>query len=427
MNEESSSQKEDDPFPILINNLSLELKPWITEAEKRTFCLGAGERIVPIACSIMNIGFAKVLYAANELGADVEESKPFILFAPDCTCTFNRLRTERGFSYGALIQGDFSGLISTSNSMPNACGYTLAEITLDKTDESLINHLKQKQKEIGKDYLQQLGKGNHFSAVYYVKDAITGEDTMKRHINVHSSGKLGAKYLYNLDWLGEYEGYYKIETPHGSIELLEGDAKKIYLDSYNEGDKINTEYRKQVLTEILGEGTFEILDEITHQGLSEDGRFHRLGVQVHDGNIPIAFNSEEGLILAKTKPNLSEDFLENWEYKSRVDELGYKKELTSIDFTPHGGGYEIRYPVTKFILNLDKNGIKNFELTVKEKNDKEKRMKATFLREIKEYVSFRRKLPLMREVFRADLVEHIFDLEPLMQICPLVSVVGGTL
>ncbi len=199
MTEELSLQKQNKFFPLKINNVSEEMKPWIEEADKRIFCLGAGERVVPIACTIMSIGFGKILYAANELGANVEDCKPFILFAPDCTISFNKTRNERGFSYGALVKGEFSGMISTNNSMPNACGYTIGELIWDKTDVALVNHLKHKQKQIGKDYLQQLGKGNHFSAVYCVKDPITGEDTMKRYINVHSSGKLGTRFLYNLD------------------------------------------------------------------------------------------------------------------------------------------------------------------------------------------------------------------------------------
>ena len=414
-------------FPVSIENFSPELEKWKIEAEKRIFSLGAGNRIVPIAEAVMKIGFSKILHAASELGADLESSKPYVLFAPDCTCSFNKIRTERGFSYGALVKGEFNGMIGTNNAMPNACGYTLAEIITDKTDFELIDHLKQKQKEIGKDHLQQLGKGNHFSAIYCVKDAITGEDTMKRYIIVHSSGKLGSDFLYNLEWLSDMDGYHKIETSHGPVELLETDARRVYMEKYNAGDKINSEYRKKVLTEIIGEGTFKILEEITHQGLSEDGIYHRLGVQVHDGFIPIAFNSEEGLMLGRTKPNLGKELLQNWKYKDNVEQLGYEEELADVNFSPHGGGYELRYPVNSFSINLGKKGIKNFKIELETPPGANKNIKATYFREIKEYMSFRRKLPLMREVFRADLVEHIYDLEPLMQIYPLVSIVGGTL
>ena len=147
VNIEGSNHKKSDSFPIKINKLSDEMKPWYEEAEKRIFCLGASDRIVPIACTIMKIGFGKILFAANELGADIEENKPFVLFAPDCTCSFNRSRTRRGFSYGALVKGDFSSIISSNNSMPNACGYTIGKIVWEKTDVALVNHLKQKQKE----------------------------------------------------------------------------------------------------------------------------------------------------------------------------------------------------------------------------------------------------------------------------------------
>jgi hypothetical protein len=423
----AQGHKKEDSFPLKVTNLSKEMEIWVEEAERRIFSLGTGDRISPIAKKIMQIGFGKILYAASELGADLEQCNPYIVFAPDCTCTFNKMRVERGFSYGALIKGEFSGMISTSNSMPNACGYTIAELTTQKTDVSLKNHLTQKQKEIGKDHLQQLGKGNHFSAVYCVKDAITGEDTMRRMINVHSSGKLGTQFLYDLSWLCELEGYHRVDTPHGPIELLEGDAKKSYLDKYNDGDKKNADYRFEVLGEILGEGTFRVMEEITHQGLSKNGKYHRLGVQVHDGLIPIAFNSEEGLILAETKQNLSKELLETWKYKEQVEEMDLKEELSQINFSPHGGGYEFLYPVKKFTLHLDKKGICFLEAELKPEKKPTIQEKVTYFRELKEYMCFRRKLPLMREVFRADLIKHIYDLEPLMQIYPLVSIVGGTL
>lgn len=420
-------QEKGDPFPLKVNNLSEKMEEWLKEAKKRIFSLGTGNRISPIALKVMEIGFSKILYAANELGADLEVSKPYIVFAPDCTCTFNKIRVGRGFSYGALIKGEFSGMISSNNSMPNACGYTIAELTTQKTDVALKNHLTQKQKEIGKDHLQQLGKGNHFSAVYCVKDSITGEDTMRRMINVHSSGKLGTQFLYNLSWLSELEGYHKVETPHGPVELLEGEAKKQYLDKYNDGDQINADYRFEVLEEILGEGTFRLMEEITHQGLSMDGKYHRLGVQVHDGFIPIAFNSEEGLILAETKQNLSKELLERWVHKEQVEELGLKEELSQINFSPHGGGYEFLYPVENFTIHLNNNGIGGLEIELQPEKKPKISEKVTYFRELKEHMCFRRKLPLMREVFRADLIEHIYDLEPLMQIYPLVSIVGGTL
>jgi hypothetical protein len=425
--EELSLQKYQEFYPTKIKNISEEMKPWFEEAHKRIFCLGAGERVVPIACTVMSIGFGKILYATNELGADIENCKPFILFAPDCTCSFNKMRNERGFSYGALVKGEFSGMISTNNSMPNACGYTIGELIWDKTDVALVNHLKHKQKQIGKDYLQQLGKGNHFSAVYCVKDPITGEDTMKRYINVHSSGKLGTHFLYNLEWLSDYEGYHKIETPHGPVELLEGDAKTIYLEKYHDGDKINAFYREEVLEEIIGESKFKILEEITHQGLSENGDFHRLGVQVHDGEVPIAFNSEEGMIIVKIKQNLSNEFLKKWELYDFVKDLGYEEELRKVNFSPHGGGYEFKLPVKSFTLHLDDKGIRNFDIQFARNGKVLDRIKASYFREVKEYMCFRRKLPLMREVFNADLIEHVYDLEPLMQIYPLVSIVGGTL
>ena len=415
------------PFPVKFHNISEGFKTWIDEAEKRIFSLAAGKRISTIALAVMKIGFGKVLYAANELGADFEKDKPYVIFAPDGTISLNKERTKRGFSYGCNLRADFGGMIATCNSMPNACGYTFSELIDKQDDTTLKTWLKQKQLELGKEYMPQLGKGNHFTAVYRVRDILTGEDTGRRFVMVHSSGGLGSEYLYNLTWLKEEEGYHEVETPHGPISFLEGEAKKRYLKIYQEGDKKNEEYRKTVMNKHFGKKAYKILETITHQGLSKDGCYHKLGIQTHQGLLPIAFNPEEGILVAKPKQNLTREFIDTWEYKEEVEALNLYGELTKLDFCPHGGGYEFKVPIEGFEMFLSPEGIESLKVHTLTPKGKKKEFSANYFREIREILSFRRKLPLMREVYRAGLAEPIFDLTPLMQVYPLVSIVGGTL
>ena len=81
---------------IEFTGISSSLDPWLRLAKERIFSLAAGFRAGAIAPKIMELGFSKVLYGADYLGIDVEQSNPFILFAPDGTVTYNPERIKRG-------------------------------------------------------------------------------------------------------------------------------------------------------------------------------------------------------------------------------------------------------------------------------------------------------------------------------------------
>ena len=50
----------------------------------------------------------------------------------------------------------------------------------------------------------------------------------------------------------------------------------------------------------------------------------------------------------------------------------------------------------------------------------------TYFREIREFMSYRRKTPIIQEMTRADLADVLYELPALMQIYPLVSIPGGS-
>ncbi len=415
-------------FPINIVNLDKRMEKWLIEAEKRIFSIAAGNRVGELAPEIMKIGFAKLLYAATEMGADIEQSKPYVFFAPDGTISYNELRTKRGYTYGNIIKAGFDGLMGAHNSMPNGCGFSLYELKgWEDNDEKLISDLKEIKSHITKEQAEELGKGNHFIVVYRVLDPITGEDTGKRFALLHCSGHdLSKKPVYNPDWLKDDDGYNKVKTPHGDIWLFEGDAKIKYLEEFRKLDKHNKEGRHQVMVDLFDENSFELLSTITHQGLSEDGMYHYLGIQKSEKLIPVAFNAIEGSLIMKTKNNLSKKFINCWgEQGDRALELGYIKEFTQLNFTPHGGGYEFRYKIDKCTIELNNEGIKELRIKLKDNNDNAIKLHETYFKPMREYMTYRRKMSIMAEVFKADLGTHVYDLQPLFQIHPDVSVPGG--
>ncbi|MHA2097470.1 MAG: hypothetical protein ACW99A_02180 [Candidatus Kariarchaeaceae archaeon] len=410
---------------INFSGVSNTLEPWMKLAKERIFSLAVGFRAGAIAPKIMELGFSKVLYGADYLGVDIEKSNPFILFAPDGTVTYNPERIKRGFTYGAYIDFNFDGMIATNNSLPNGCGFSIYEIEDPKHDVDLVNYLQNSQQRIGKDHLSQLGKGNHFAGVYHVIDPETGEDTNRRWVVVHCSGHVGGNLLYfPNEWLSDETGFNEVETAHGNVIFLEGEAKKRYVNQFKETETANSENRDITVSEIFeNQYGWKRLEEITHQGLINNGATHIIGTQQHNGTMPIAFNPEEGLVAVKHKPNLNNEFIENWSEGKRVESLGLREKFSKINITPHGGGYEFRQPLDSLEIQLGHEGIDLFKIKFKNSTENHD---FTYFREIRDHMTYRRRAPVMRKVSFADLAKIEYELPPLMQIYPLKSIPGGT-
>lgn len=409
---------------VSFSGVSKILEPWMNIARERIFSLAAGGRVAKIAPRIMEVGFSKVLYAADHLGVDIHQANPYVLFAPDGTVTYNPERIKRGFTYGAIINFDFDGMMATNNSLPNGCGFSIYEIEDPMPDVDLLEYLRSSQQKIGKDQLSQLGKGNHFAGVYNVIDPLTGEDTNRRFVVVHCSGHVGGQLLYYpQEWLSDVEGFYNIETPHGDVIFLEGEAKDRYNKQFQLTEAANAENRDITMGEIFDNHPWKRLEEITHQGLIDNGASHVIGTQKHNGLVPIAFNPEEGLVAVKHKPNLTSGFLDNWNEGERVRNMNLENKFSNLNITPHGGGYEFIHPLDSLKINLDKTGINYFD--IKFRNSAENH-KFTYFREIRDYMTYRRRQPIMNMVHQADLAEIVFELPGLMQIYPSKSIPGGS-
>ncbi|MCY3412409.1 MAG: hypothetical protein INQ03_12300 [Candidatus Heimdallarchaeota archaeon] len=408
---------------ISIQGVDDKMTPWIAKAKERILSLAAGDRIAKITPHIMQIGFGKVLYAANEMGADIESASPYILFAPDGTCTYNMERIKRGFTYGAILDMEFDGLMATSNSMPNGCGFSMYELIEDISEDRLHDFLDNVQSRLGEDKLSQLSKGNHFAGIYRVIDPISGEDTNRRFVVVHCSGHAGGPKLYFPEtWMAEMDGYHCVPTPHGNISLLEGEARMEYLKAFESTNGINAKNRDITMEEIFQDKAWIKLEEICHQGLLSNGDVHLIGTQKHEGLMPIAFNPEEGLISVINNPNLTSEFLECWDQGQRVDSLGIKRKLMQINITPHGGGYEFKKSVDAFTIYLNKDGVDKFKTTF---SDGEHRT-FSYFKEIRDVMTYRRRNTVMREVYRADLAKIIYENPVIKQIYPKQSIPGGS-
>ena len=139
--------------------------------------------------------------------------------------------------------------------------------------------------------------------------------------------------------------------------------------------------------------------------------------------MPIAFNPEEGLIAVKTIENLSSRYLDYWTEGQRVRDLGLEAEFRNLNMTPHGGGYEFRHAIKSFEIRLGPEGIHDFNISMNKTNGN---MSFTYFREIRDHMTYRRRAQVMKEVYKANLAEIVYEMPGLMQIYPLQSIPGGS-
>ncbi len=400
-------------------NLPSTFKPWIKEARKRIHSIAAGNNASFVARCIMEVGFAKLLFALDQL--ELDWSRAFVLFAPDGTFSMNMERLQRGFTYGAVIHFGTQEYLVTHNAMPNGCGFSIYELDGNKySDEEILKISKEHQDQLEDD--KKLNVGNHFAGVYRGIDPITKEDSGKRYVVIHCSGHVGKKKLYHTQWLREYEGFNLIQTPLGPITVLQDDARKEYLKWFEWSNGQNEGNRESYLKTIFGEGSYKTLASVTHQGLFRNGCEIRLGVQESQDILPTAYNAQEGLDMVKGLPNIQHYVFETLEPFKFLKDAPYQENMRSINIVPHGGGYEFYDEVKSVKIVLNSKGVEKVKIKLSEPTTKKNYViefqdfKAT-----RKLLRYRRRAEIMGQVLKYRLAEVIYHLYPLFQIYPPIE------
>ncbi len=397
-------------------NLPSSFKPWIKEARKRIHSIAAGNNASFVARCIMEVGFAKLLYALDTL--ELDWSRAFVLFAPDGTFSMNMERLRRGFTYGAVIHFGTEDYLVTHNAMPNGCGFSIYELKTEKySDEELVQISKQHQAKLEDD--KKLNVGNHFAGVYRGIDPVTMEDSGRRFVVVHCSGHVGKGKLYDVQWLSDHDGFHLIPTSLGPVTVLQDDARKEYLRWFEWSNGQNEANRESYLKTIFGEGSYETLASVTHQGLFRNGTEIRLGVQQSQDILPTAYNAQEGLDMVRGLPNIQKHVFETLAPFQFLKDVPYREDLESIDIVPHGGGYEFLDEVKSVKIILGSDGVKKVKIKLQEHSTRKKYLiefhdfKAT-----RNLLRYRRRAEIMGQVMKYRLAQVIYHLYPLFQIYP---------
>lgn len=400
-------------------NMPSRFKPWIKEARKRIHSIAAGDNSSFVARCIMEVGFAKLLYALDHL--ELDWSRSFVLFAPDGTFSMNMERLQRGFTYGSVIHFGTEDYLVTHNAMPNGCGFSIYELDTSKiSDEEILKVSKEHQDQLEDD--KKLNVGNHFAGVYRGIDPVTQEDSGKRFVVVHCSGHVGKDKLYHTQWLRDHDGFNLVHTPLGPVTVLQDEARREYLNWFEWSNGQNESNRESYLITIFGKGSYQTLASVTHQGLFRNGSEIRLGVQESQDILPIAYNAQEGLDMVKGLPNIQDHVLETLEPFTALKDMPYYDDLRTINIVPHGGGYEFNDAVRSVKIVLNNKGVAKVKIKLKEATSKKKYLiEFNDFKATRKLLRYRRRAEIMRQVLKYQLADVIYRLYPLFQIYPPIE------
>lgn len=322
-------------------------------AEEHTFSLGVRDLASTLSYQNMMYGLGKILHVLGNC---------LCVFAPDATVTRNVKRWEYGFGYGALIRWFEKGIIFPEI-MPNACGMTIARLDELPKRRRLFERINTLDEDSnlsldGIPLTPDFGSGNHFLEFYRplevspeLEDAIPTEDY---YAVLHCSSPEKKGEVYGMVDEGE-----KIETPLGSISVLEGESSKEYLRLWEDFESFSKRRRELLLKELLGD--CGIVVNKTHQGMFGEAEV-RLGcyntMDRSDGNdlFPVALRWDLPMYIMKGERNLTIEAVARLGFTERAEKLGLMEDLKNANILPHGGGYrfDIPYAETKIVRTGNK-------------------------------------------------------------------------
>lgn len=322
-------------------------KELLESATKRIFSLGPRDLASALAYENMRYGLGKMMYALNDLDA-------LCVFGPDATITRNIERWNNGFGYGAVIRWPERG-VYFPGLRPNACGMLLARIDKMPSKEELIERIaKVACSELYLDNVRirpDFGHGNHFIEFYSVLESSPEvEDDLPKEANyvlLHGSApeKKGSFYEF-------MDGSEKMDTPLGSVSMLEGAAGREYHSAWEELEDYSKRRRELLLKGIVGE--YKVVSNITHQGIFRKNEV-RLGcydtMRKDPRNrgllFPVALRWDVPVYVFRGNENLSEEVIGRLGFEERAGETGMTEQLKDVNILPHGGGYRIDMEYTR--------------------------------------------------------------------------------
>lgn len=327
----------------------------LNQAEAHIFSTGLNDSGGKLCRSNMRYGLAKIHYWQLKSGLS-----PLATFVstPDMTITRNVTRWMSGFGYGGKISwGDGEEEIIVLDTKPNACGMLVGGLYEFPDERTLLERIRdfQKKRNVidGIEVKWDFSQGNHFIDIFAVQSKT--EAKLPPYIFIiHGSAnelKGTSPWGWGMYWDNSpslLEAASVIDTPFGSLHLLEADKARLYFKIYRFADNFSIKRRELVAEGLFGE--HEVIFNENHQKLLS---YNEILLGCHyvnnpDKLYPLTLRSDLPAYLLKGKPNLTSQVIEVLGFGRRADKFKVRSQLEKANIIPHGAGYTFPH-----ILNVE--------------------------------------------------------------------------
>jgi hypothetical protein len=354
----------------------------LERAREHCFMAGVGDVGMQLCEANVPYGLAKIHEAQAQLGLAPDAT---FVGAPDATVTRNHARWRQGFGYGGIYQ--WSGDFAVLDIKPNACGMIVGALprlpALEEVRERLHALSREGLTLDGVPLDNDLTESNHFIDVLEVSERLHGDDEplpeaveRARYFYImHSSGHehrgvtARGPGLYWDESQALLALARTIETPWGTLRVLEGEAAHAWYAFYQRVQDFNHRRRAALGQFLFGET--EALINATHQGLVRGVNQANIGCYTFEAGpgadagplFPLTLSPTLPAFLVRGRPSVREERWDELGWSDRIERHGLAARVRDANLLPHGGGYN--YPHLRGVARVIEDGpdARRFELT----------------------------------------------------------------
>jgi hypothetical protein len=268
--------------------------------------------------------------------------------------TRNERRWKQGFGYGGVYE--WSGEFAVLDIKPNACGMLVGALPTFPELEDVRGRLHALEKDglslDGVDLDIDLTEGNHFVDVFEADELSSSEQPplgARWFFIMHSSGhehRDKTERGVGLYWDVSHELNAMsrlIETPWGTLRVLERERAVDWYDFYRKVQTFNHRRREALAQSLFG--PFDVIANETHQGMVRGYNCNNIGCYTFEDPsatplFPLTLSPTLPAFLVRPSTNFGETAIAALGWQDRIDRHGLHTRIARTNVLPHGGGYK---------------------------------------------------------------------------------------